>query len=81
MKRFRGPAASAQQKPTKEEEKAAQLEEDIAQKVVFDAAAKLEQEEGSLFHGDEIEEKIASAVDTGITDELRRRKADVASTS
>ncbi|KAH8422837.1 TLC domain-containing protein [Aspergillus melleus] len=83
MKRFRGPANPAQPPPAakNEEEKTAQLTDDIAQKVVLDAAAKLEQEEGSLFHGDEINEKIASAVDTGITDELRRRKADVASAS
>ncbi|THC95372.1 hypothetical protein EYZ11_005140 [Aspergillus tanneri] len=85
MKRFRVPPSSsaAPSRTTKTEEKDSQLKEDIyiAQTVVLDAAAKLEQEEGSLFHGDAVAGTIASAVDTGFVDELRRRKADVTSAS
>ncbi|RAK71324.1 TLC domain-containing protein [Aspergillus fijiensis CBS 313.89] len=85
LKRFRGPAASEKEKRSKgavtdstKAEKLNQLKEDIAQQVVLEAASKLEQEEGSPFLEDVSEEKLASAVDTGLAEELRKRKAHVA---
>ena len=50
--------------------------ENISQDVVLDAAAKLEQEQGTLFLGDE--EKIASAVSKSV-DEVRKRNVGPAS--
>ncbi|RAL09913.1 TLC domain-containing protein [Aspergillus homomorphus CBS 101889] len=86
LKRFRGPAAGEKEKgskgvvtDSKKEEQFDRLKEDIAQKVVLEAASKLEQEEGSPFLDDVSEEKLASAVDTGLAEELRKRKAHVAS--
>ncbi|EAW08113.1 TLC domain-containing protein [Aspergillus clavatus NRRL 1] len=60
LKRFRKPAAKKED----------------AQTVVIEAAGKLEQEEGAFTTGDLAGEPIASAVDAGLTDELRKRKAD-----
>ncbi|PYH41495.1 TLC domain-containing protein [Aspergillus saccharolyticus JOP 1030-1] len=85
LKRFRGPAAGAKEKGSKgtatdpkKEEQLDRLREDIAQKVVLEAASRLEQEEGSPFLEDVSEEKLASAVDAGLNEELRKRKAHVA---
>ncbi|OOF97074.1 hypothetical protein ASPCADRAFT_45135 [Aspergillus carbonarius ITEM 5010] len=80
LKRFRGPAEKTGPagKPSKEE-KIHHLQEDIAQKVVLEAASKLEQEEGSPFLDGVSEEKVASAIDSGLTEELRKRKAKVSS--
>ncbi|PYH82172.1 DUF887-domain-containing protein [Aspergillus uvarum CBS 121591] len=85
LKRFRGPAAGEKEKGSKgavtdstKAEKLKHLKEDIAQKVVLEAASKLEQEEGSPFLEDVSEEKLASAVDMGLAEELRKRKAHVA---
>lgn len=86
MKRFRtpeGPAADAKKSDDVSEKKQqqGQIPEDIAQQMVLDAAAKLEEEEGALFHGDEVMgETVASAVDPGLAEELRRRKAAIAAT-
>ncbi|PWY76303.1 DUF887-domain-containing protein [Aspergillus heteromorphus CBS 117.55] len=83
LKRFRTPPAAADKtaeaKSAATEEKINHLREDIAQKVVLEAAAKLEQEEGGPFLDDLTDEKVASAVDSRLTEELRRRKATVAS--
>lgn len=79
LKRFRGPPPAEKKKvEDKEEVKKAALRqrENISQDVVLDAAAKLEQEQGTLFLGDE--EKIASAVSKGI-DEVRKRNVGPAS--
>ncbi|KAL4992439.1 TLC domain-containing protein [Aspergillus falconensis] len=73
MKRFR-----PQKAPSKEEENSREhiretsAVEDLAQQAVLDAASKLEQEEGSLFLGDNAQ-SVASGVDGGISD-LRNRK-------
>jgi hypothetical protein len=72
MKRFRGPAPSKEKAEKLSKEEA----ENIAQKMVLEAAAELEAEEGALFLGDEVTvETVASAVDPGLAEELRRRKA------
>ena len=90
LKRFRGPppgaaaaappAAADKKKEEEKEEvkkKATLLQrENISQDVVLDAAAKLEQEQGTLFLGDE--EKIASAVSKSV-DEVRKRNVGPAS--
>ncbi|PYI06410.1 DUF887-domain-containing protein [Aspergillus sclerotiicarbonarius CBS 121057] len=80
LKRFRTPAEKAGPagKPSKEE-KIHHLQEDIAQKVVLEAASKLEQEEGSPFLDGVPEEKVASAIDSGLTEELRKRKSKLSS--
>ncbi|PYH88531.1 DUF887-domain-containing protein [Aspergillus ellipticus CBS 707.79] len=87
LKRFRTPPASekaaatdAKSAPSKEEQ-INHLREDIAQKVVLEAASQLEQEEGGPFLDDITEEKVASAVDSRLTEELRRRKANVAASA
>ncbi|KAL2843633.1 TLC domain-containing protein [Aspergillus pseudoustus] len=79
MKRFRGPAEPAtKEKRNPREENKENSVEDLAQKAVLDAAAKLEQEEGSLFLGDNassVAQSAATGVDSGLTEELRNRKA------
>ncbi|KAL5001477.1 TLC domain-containing protein [Aspergillus recurvatus] len=73
MKRFR-----PQKVPSKEAEKSREhiketsAVEDLAQQAVLDAASTLEQEEGSIFLGDN-EQPVASGVDGRISD-LRNRK-------
>ncbi|GLA29419.1 hypothetical protein AnigIFM63604_003849 [Aspergillus niger] len=80
LKRFRGPAEKSGPagKPSKEEQ-ISHLKEEITQKVVLEAASKLEQEEGSPFLDGVSEEKVASAVDSGLTEELRKRKVQLSS--
>ncbi|RHZ61948.1 TLC domain-containing protein [Aspergillus thermomutatus] len=73
VKRFRAPAPEGK---TKEEVQ--KLREELAQNVVIEAATKLEQEEGAFTTGDLASEKIASAVDVGLSEELRKRKANLA---
>ncbi|KAL6234400.1 hypothetical protein BDW75DRAFT_212404 [Aspergillus navahoensis] len=74
MKRFR-----PQKAPSKEAEKCREhvkeitAVEDLTQQAVLDAASTLEQEEGSLFLGDN-GQPVASGVDDGISN-LRNRKA------
>ena len=73
------PAAADKKEEEKEEvkKKATLLQrENISQDVVLEAAAKLEQEQGTLFLGDE--EKIASAVSKSF-DEVRKRNVGPAS--
>jgi hypothetical protein len=78
MKRFRGPAAgSAKEKRNPWEENKENSVEDLAQKAVLDAAAKLGEEEGSLYLGDNasVAQSAATGVDSGLTEELRNRRA------
>ncbi|KAL4880044.1 TLC domain-containing protein [Aspergillus karnatakaensis] len=82
LKRFRGPAASTpQQAPVKDTKnhqdhnKENSTIEDLAQQAVLDAASKLEEEEGSLFLGDNADSQTAaSGVDAGLSQDLRSRK-------
>ena len=81
LKRFRGPPAAlpAQLSEKKKAgDKGAQLE-NITQDVVLEAAAKLEQEESALLTGDlaVTKEQISSATDTGMSEDLRRRRAEL----
>jgi hypothetical protein len=80
LKRFRTPAEG--QKGKKEPvsaEKAAQLKEDIVHDVVLEVASKLEQEETAILQGDisSLREHVSSSVDSGLGDELRKRRADL----
>ncbi|KAJ5834395.1 hypothetical protein N7447_000421 [Penicillium robsamsonii] len=85
LKRFRTPAESAAtgEKKGKNEpisaEKAAQLKEDIVRDVVLEAASKLEQEETAIMQGDlsSLREHVSSSVDSGLGEELRKRRADL----
>ncbi|OJJ47581.1 hypothetical protein ASPZODRAFT_63333 [Penicilliopsis zonata CBS 506.65] len=70
MKRFRAPPAPEEKK------KKVQDVQKFTEEVVLEAAAKLEQEEGTLFLGDEADEKIASAVGAAVADKLRRRNVE-----
>lgn len=87
LKRFRTPAesAAAGEKKGKKEpvsaEKAAQLKEDIVRDVVLEAASKLEQQETAIMQGDLslLQEQVSSAVDSGLGEELRKRKSELAS--
>ncbi|KAL4780918.1 TLC domain-containing protein [Aspergillus varians] len=78
LKRFR-PAVSKQEAPANETKnltehnKENSTAEDFAQQAILDAAAKLEQEEGSLFLGDD-HQAATSGVDADVSD-LRNRKA------
>lgn len=74
LKRFRTPAEADAKK-----EKTAQLKKDIVHDVVLEAAAKLEQEETALLQGDlsSLQEQVSSAVDSGVADELRKRRAEL----
>ncbi|XHG05400.1 hypothetical protein AWENTII_008626 [Aspergillus wentii] len=73
LKRFREPAPSP---AAKKEEETQKLKEKKAQNAVLDAASKLEEEESSFLTS---EKNTTSSVDTGLNDEMRRRKADLAS--
>ncbi|KAF9885499.1 hypothetical protein FE257_012826 [Aspergillus nanangensis] len=75
LKRFRTPAGSSDEKNKKKSVDGGSVE-DLAQKVVLDAAKKLEEEEGALFHGDE----VATVVDT-VAEDLRKRKSTRATSS
>ncbi|KAL4866364.1 hypothetical protein BDV12DRAFT_135440 [Aspergillus spectabilis] len=83
MKRFRNTTTPAsQQAPVKETKnptehnKETSTIEDLAQQAVLDAASKLEEEEGSLFLGDNPGiQSAASGVDAGLSQDLRSRKA------
>ncbi|KAB8237894.1 DUF887-domain-containing protein [Aspergillus alliaceus] len=78
LKRFRGPKEGGEKKRADSEEKVEDVVEDIAQKVVLEAAATLEEEEGRVFHGDVPEEQgfVVKDVDVDVgREELRRRKA------
>lgn len=81
LKRFRGPAKNAVKggKKEEEEEKAAKLKEDIVHDVVLEAASQLEQEESAILQGDlsSLQEQVSSAVDSGLGEELRRRRAEL----
>lgn len=68
MKRFRGPGEQEEKK--KEEE--AKLKEKAPENAVLDAASKLQEEEGNMLAG----ESASGQIDLGVTDALRRRKAD-----
>ncbi|KAL4813245.1 TLC domain-containing protein [Aspergillus spinulosporus] len=74
MKRFRPQKEKSKEaeKPRNHNKEASAVEE-LAQQAVLDAVSKLEQEEGSLFLGDN-EQPVASGVDAGTSD-LRNRKA------
>ncbi|KAJ5678722.1 hypothetical protein N7462_006966 [Penicillium macrosclerotiorum] len=80
LKRFRGPAAGSGASDKKTDEKAENLEE-IAQEIILEAAAKLEQEESAVLRGELplTSEQISSAIDGNIGEELRRRRAELIS--
>ncbi|KAJ6113618.1 hypothetical protein N7523_006935 [Penicillium sp. IBT 18751x] len=72
LKRFRTPEEKDETTPEKSG--------DIAQKVILEAAAKLEEEESALRRGELAlsPEQIASGIDVGaLGDELRKRRADL----
>ncbi|KAI9370202.1 TLC domain-containing protein [Aspergillus egyptiacus] len=76
MKRFRSPTPDRERaKMTRDptEENKENSVEGLAQQAVLDAAEKLEQEEGSLFLGDN--PSATTGVDGGLSEELRNRKA------
>ncbi|KAL4919330.1 TLC domain-containing protein [Aspergillus aurantiobrunneus] len=75
MKRFRPSASAPKQAPAKETKNPTEhnKENSAMEQAVFDAATKLEQEEGSLFLGDD-NKPAASGVDAGLSD-VRNRKA------
>ncbi|KAJ5430413.1 hypothetical protein N7491_007429 [Penicillium cf. griseofulvum] len=83
LKRFRTPAESAAGEKGKKEpvgaEKIAQLKEDIVHDVVLEAASKLEQEETAIMQGDlsSLREHVSSSVDSGLGEELRKRRANL----
>lgn len=83
LKRFRTPAdAAGMKKGTKEPvsaEKDAQLKEDIVHDVVLEAASKLEQQETAILQDElsSLHEKISSSVDSGLGEELRKRRAEL----
>ncbi|KAJ5774518.1 hypothetical protein N7457_009414 [Penicillium paradoxum] len=79
LKRFRVPAESDAKKGTVSAEKAAQPKEDIMRDVVLETAAQLEQEETAVLQGDlsAVREHVSSAVDAGLGEELRKRRADL----
>lgn len=79
LKRFRSPAKDAVKGGKKEEEKAEQLKEDIVHDIVLEAASKLEQEESAILQGDlsSLQEHVSSAVDSGLGEDLRRRRAEL----
>lgn len=80
MKRFRepAPAEKEKEKKKKEEEEMLKLKEKVPQDAVLDAASKLQEEEGNMFVGDS-DGQVPSGVDMGVTDALRKRKAEMAS--
>ncbi|RJE24575.1 hypothetical protein PHISCL_03106 [Aspergillus sclerotialis] len=80
MKRFREPAPAEKEKKKKKEkeEEMLKLKEKIPRNAVLDAASKLQEEEGNMFAGDS-DGQVPSGVDLGITDALRKRKAELAS--
>lgn len=76
LKRFRGPSIEEKKKAGEEPEKI----EDIAQDIVLEAAAQLEQEEGALLRGELplSAEQIASGADiAALGEELRRRRTEL----
>jgi hypothetical protein len=85
LKRFRTPdkAAAADAKKEKKQPgtaaETAQLKEDIVHDIVLEAASKLEQEESAIMQGDlsSLQETVSSAVDSGLGEELRKRKAEL----
>ncbi|KAL2866725.1 TLC domain-containing protein [Aspergillus lucknowensis] len=81
MKRFRQPATPAADQESIKEKRSPQDKnkentmEDLAQRAVLDAAAKLEQEEGSLFLGDNAagNQSMASGADPNPIKDLHKR--------
>lgn len=75
LKRFRGPAKGTEKEGTEK----TQLKEDIVHEVVLEAASQLEQDESAVMKGDlsHLQEQVSSAVDSGLTDELRQRRAEL----
>ncbi|KAJ5818414.1 hypothetical protein N7474_004005 [Penicillium riverlandense] len=81
LKRFRKPVAKVQkEEELSRAEKVAKIKDEIAQDVVLEAAAQLEQDEAALRSGEFLtQEQISSAIDKGLGEELRRRKEDLIS--
>lgn len=75
MKRFREPSPAEEKKKKREAKDKDRVKGELANDLVLDAAAKLEQEEGRLssLGNNNIREQIASAVDTTLGEEVRRR--------
>ncbi|CAG8007262.1 unnamed protein product [Penicillium salamii] len=75
LKRFRGPAQGTEKESTEK----TQLKEDIVHEVVLEAASQLEQEESAVMQGDltSLKEQVSSAVDSGLSDDLRKRRAEL----
>ena len=80
MKRFREPAPAEKEKKEKKrkEEELLKLKEKVPQNAILDAATKLQEEEGNMF-GSDSNGQAPSGVDLGITDAVRKRKAEMAS--
>ncbi|KAJ5085348.1 hypothetical protein N7532_010119 [Penicillium argentinense] len=80
LKRFRTPAASAGKPDQKENVKISEkkdLHENIPQGVILEAAAKLEEQEGGRGELGLTPEQISSAIDAGLGEDLRRRRAEL----
>ncbi|KAK5796679.1 hypothetical protein VI817_005963 [Penicillium citrinum] len=80
LKRFRTPASSTG--PGKKEKDQdgivkEKLRENIPQDVILEAAAKLEEQEGGRGELGLTPEQISSAIDAGLGEELRRRRAEL----
>lgn len=75
LKRFRAPAAAKSEK--KEDGELKELNENIPQDVILEAAAKLEEQEGGRGELGLTPEQISSAIDAGFGEELRRRRAEL----
>jgi hypothetical protein len=79
LKRFREPVAKAR-KATElsRAETVAKIQDELTQDVVLEAAAQLEKDEAALRSGEFLtQEQISSAIDRGLGEELRRRKAEL----
>lgn len=75
LKRFRTPAPS--EKAKAKDGKIHELQENIPQDVILEAAAKLEEQEGGRGELGLTPEQISTAIDAGLGEELRRRRAEL----
>lgn len=71
LKRFRGPPADAPE--AKKLDQTSSNVSQLAQDAVLGAASTLEENEDAALRG----EKVSSALDTGISEDLRRRRTDL----
>ncbi|CAI7631882.1 unnamed protein product [Penicillium pancosmium] len=77
LKRFRTPPASKKEKKEGQDGQLKELQENIPQDVILEAAAKLEEQEGGRGELGLTPEQISTAIDAGFGEELRRRRAEL----